>query len=241
MTRSLLRILALAGAVACSASQSDPRGEASPTVDVDASTGEGEAGGPAEASASETAPLDAGSAPDGACASSFGSSLTPGFGRMDGVVFAVQKPSDKGCAFPNNTHVIVQVSIHGSVHRAAVSLLSTRAGSDPKMRYRTKSAPLIGPPFAEGWHTNVALDYVTHLGLHDEDGFVPKTKDEVIAEIASQVVVGAKVSIFSTSDKGRPDSSHLVHRNDPNEDGALVVDPTGSPKYLLFHFDGQDF
>lgn len=234
--------LALVGAGACSAAGTEPRGDAFPTVDPNPP---GDAGSvPSSGDASTSDELDAGAAPDGQCASSFGSSLTPGFGRMDGIIYAVQKPSDKGCAFPNNTHLILQVAIKGSVHRAAIALSSTRAGTDPRMRLRTMTLPLLGPPFGEGWHTSVKLDYVNSLGLHDGDegGFTSKTKDELIAALASELVIGAKISIYATSDKGRPDSAHLVHRNDPDEDGALVIDPAGDePKYLLFHFDGQDF
>lgn len=242
MKRRSFLVFALVGAAACTASRIDPGGDALPTVDPDPSAEAGSTPSGVDSS-TEGAPSDAALAPDGQCASTFGSSLTASFGRMDGIVYAVQKPSDKGCAFPNNSHVILQVSLAGSVHRVAIALSSTRAGTDPKMRYRTISSALIGPPFSEGWHTSVAFDYVTNLGLHDGDegGFTPRTKDEVIADIAAQLVIGAKVSVFATSDKGRPDSAHLVHRNDPNEDGAIVIDPTGTPKYLLFHFDGQDF
>src|SRR5438046_162781 len=46
---------------------------------------------------------DAGTTPtlDGRCADTFGAGLTEGFGRLDGVVYAVQKPSDTTCAMPN--------------------------------------------------------------------------------------------------------------------------------------------
>jgi len=234
--------LALVGAGACTVSQTDPRGDAFPTVDP--GTSRDEASTEPTADANDAGALDAAAMPDGQCASTFGSSLTPGFGRLDGIVYAVQKPSDKGCAFPNNTHVILQVLMNGAVHRVAIALSSTRAGTDPRMRQRTFPSLLLGPPYSEGWHTNVKLDYVQNLALrNDEDGgFVPITKEDLIAELEKELVIGSKVSVYSTSDKGRPDSAHLVHRNKTDEDGALVVDATSyRPRYFLFHFDGQTF
>ena len=243
--RPFLRVAAVVFIVACSAA--DPASSGRDTFPVvDAGTSEDtEAGAPAGAvdGAADDAALDGGAAPDGRCASTFGSDLTAGFGRLDGIVYAVQRPSDKGCAFPNASHVIVQVAIRGAVHRVAVALGSTRPGTDPQMRYRAMPAPLRGGAFAEGWHAPASLDYALDLFFRDgaEGGFAPRSRDEVVAELASKLVVGAKVSIFATSDVGRPDSAHLVHRNATKRDGAIVVDPTGSPTYLLFHFDGQDF
>lgn len=235
--------LAVVTAGACTVSQTDPRSEAVPTVDPGAPREDGSAPSDGDGSADDAA-LDAGAAPDGQCASTFGSSLTPGFGRIDGIVYAVQKPSDKGCAFPNNTHVILQILMNGAVHRVAIALSSTRAGTDPRMRQRTFALPLLGPPYSEGWHTNVKLDYALDLALHDgeDGGFVPITKEDLIAELEKELVIGSKVSVYSTSDKGRPDSTHLVHRNKTSEDGALVADAAGTkPRYFFFHFDGQTF
>lgn len=233
---------AAAGAVACSMSRSDAQGDVFPTVDPTAPSDD--ASVEPTTDANDTGALDAGAMPDGQCASTFGSSLTPGFGRLDGIVYAVQKPSDKGCAFPNNTHVILQILMNGAVHRVAIALSSTRAGTDPRMRQRTFPFLLLGPPYSEGWHTNVKLDYVQNLGLSDgeDGGFAPITKEDLIAELEKELVIGSKVSVYSTSDKGRPDSSHLVHRNKSDEDGALVVDAASNrPRYFFFHFDGQTF
>ena len=37
-------------------------------------------------------------------------------------------------------------------------------------------------------------------------------------------------------------SAHLIHRNGQQNDGAIVVDPTGAqPTWLLFHFANQTF
>ena len=66
--------------------------------------------------------------------------------------------------------------------------------------------------------------------------------DQATAEIVDSLVVGAPVSVYATVGNGVTDSAHLIHRNDPNEDGAIVANPTSaSPTFLLFHFDEQTF
>lgn len=51
--------------------------------------------------------------------------------------------------------------------------------------------------------------------------------------------VGARASVYAQGDGGS--SAHLVHRNGHYDDGAVVLDPAGSPRFLVFHFDGQSF
>jgi hypothetical protein len=226
-----------ATAGACSSSS-----EGSPAPGPDASE-------PLETDSGSAAQVDAGDAatapdafvPTGACAATFGSGLTAGFGRADGLVYAVQKPSDTACVLPNSDHVIVQVLIESAVYRMVVNVQSDRAGVDPKIRVATLAHALPAPPFAEGWHLGAALDYVTTLGAHSDASFTPLSLDEAVAKIASEVKVGDLVSVYAESGAGRPDSTHLVHRNKTNQDGALVVSPTTSPRFLLFHFENQTF
>src|SRR5690606_6596032 len=97
------------------------------------------------------------------------------------------------------------------------------------------------PAFSEGWHTDASLDYVDILGVHNDD-FSPSPMDELVTKIDDELVIGAPVSVYAISGRNRPESAHLVHRNSrQGEDGAIVVSPTTSPKFLLFHFDGQVF
>jgi hypothetical protein len=49
------------------------------------------------------------------------------------------------------------------------------------------------------------------------------------------------VAVYAESGAGRPESTHLVHRNKTNQDGATVVSPTTSPKFILFHFENETF
>lgn len=235
---STLGIAALLGgafAVACT-DQKNPTfvelPDAAPADDV---------GIPADSGA--TTPDEAGATTDsgltGKCADEFGDQLTAGFGRIDGLVYAVQKPSDTQCTLPNDDHVIVQVLMNGAVYRLVTNVLST--GVDPNVRYALVPHALPPPAFAEGWHASVSLDYPTTLDAHNAD-FTPSPMDDLVAKIAAEVKVGDEVSVYAHSGKGRPESAHKIHRNSgAGEDGAIVVDPTGSPKFLLFHFDEQVF
>jgi len=179
----------------------------------------------------------------GECADAFGASLTESFGRIDGIVYAVQKPSDTSCAMPNDDHVVVQVLMNGEVYRLVVNVQSGRNGSDPRIRYAAIPRAMPEPAYEEGWHTGIPLDYVNVLGIHSEDaGFAPLTLAEAVAKIDGELVVGDPVAVYATSGAGRPESAHLVHRNKQNEDGAIVVRPgSADAKFLLFHFAEQSF
>ena len=185
---------------------------------------------------------DDGIGPIGTCAKAFGNALTPGFGRIDGIVFAVQKPSDTECTSPNRDHVILQVLMNGAVYRLVINVQSDRAGADPKIRVGTLPHALPAPAFAEGWHRDAPLDYVTSLGAHSTDAaFSALDLQAATDAIASALEIGAPVAVYATSGAGRPESAHLVHRNSGNHDGAIVVNPTTDPKFVLFHFENQTF
>ncbi len=183
-------------------------------------------------------------APDGsdkaaACAATFGSDLTPAFGRFDGTVLAVVPPGDEDCALPNRTHLVVQATIGGVAYRLVVDVLSNQGSPDVLL---TKlDHPLVGPAWAEGWHTDVPLDYVTDLGAHSPT-FVATPETKLVSAITAELELGAHISIFATSGATEPNSAHLVHRNTTNADGAIVLNPDGpSPHWLLMRFDEQTF
>ena len=233
----LLPTLATCAAVlvACSSSSA---GATTPAEDAggadDSATAE------LDASSAADAPAD-GWMPTGLCATTFGSALTQGFGRIDGTVYAVQKPSDTTCTFPNSDHVILQVLMNGAVYRLVVNVQSDRAGSDPKILIATLPHALPAPAFSEGWHTDAPLDYVTALGAHSDASFTALTLADATTKIATDVKVGDSISVYGTSGAGRPESAHLIHRNAANADGAIVLRPTASPQFILFHFDNQTF
>jgi hypothetical protein len=202
----------------------------------------------AESGSAESAMLES---PDagtpGICASSFGDQLTPGFGRIDGTVYAVQKPSDTQCTLPNSDHVIVQVLMNGAVYRLVTNVKSDRpapdGGGDARVQMlAVDHVPLPAPAFAEGWHTgdDVWIDYVRHFNVHAEE-FTPQDMDPLVQDIAARIHVGDPISIYAQSGEGRPDSAHLVHRNGHGKDGAIVLNPTTDPTYLLFLFAEQRF
>ncbi len=176
----------------------------------------------------------------GTCAATFGNALTASFGRLDGTLVALVRPQDQQCAMPNGDHLTVQVQVAGAVYRMVVNVQADR-GSDVRIRLGRRSAPLPAPPFAEGWHTGLALDYVA-LGASSKAGFEPLAMDAAVEQVVGELHIGAPISVYATSGKGRPESAHLVHRNDGQVDGAIVVDPTSAaPTFLLFHFENQVF
>ncbi len=229
---------ALAIFVACSSSDGGATGTMNGTDTGTSSDG------PRGADGNE---LDGGSdsAPTGKCAEKFGAALTEGFGRIDGTVYAVQKPTDTTCAMPEKDRVVVQVLMNGAVYRMVIEVTDPGA---PSMKLHVSSFPHVmpQPEYEEGWRTGVPMDYANILGAHSIDGgFAPLSSDEVIAKIVAELKVGDPVSVYAVSSPGNPQGAELVHRNKPariNEDGAIVVGPTSAaPKFLLFHFDYQTF
>lgn len=167
------------------------------------------------------------------CASEFGALFTKSNGRADGTLVALVRPVDAQCALPNGTHVVLQLSMQNQVQRLVASI--------DGVAIATKSAPLLGPPYSEGWHENVEMEYASDLGVHSTD-FSPASMDEAIDFICSHLDLGAPVSVYAYSDGSKPDSAHQIHSNDGYPDGAIVVDPTSStPTYLLFRYLDQVF
>lgn len=183
--------------------------------------------------------LDAGHKAD-ACASEFGALFTNAFGRADGTVVAVVPPAWV-CPMPNSDHVVVQLRIDGGVQRLVINVKSDFG--DPRIKMGELHAPLPAPAFAEGWHPRLQLDYPTTLGVHADAGFELETLETASARIYDALTVGAPLSVYATSSGGTyAASGHKVHRNGAQNDGAIVIDPTGpQPRWLLFHFQNQSF
>ncbi|MBI2377430.1 MAG: hypothetical protein HYV07_25740 [Deltaproteobacteria bacterium] len=191
--------------------------------------------------------VDDAGAPDSAarahpCVSTFGSALTTAFGRIDGELIAVVRPSDTGCARFNADHLVLEVAMHGDVYRMVVNIVSDgRDGTDSRIRFGTTRRDLPAPAWSEGWHPNLSLDYTTDLGVHSSTvTFAPFTMGELLDRVAPLLEVGEPISVYATSEN-RPSSAHLVHRNGRGDDGAIVVRPVEDPELLMFHFDGQTF
>jgi hypothetical protein len=173
------------------------------------------------------------------CATDFGGELTAPFGRMDGTVLAIVKPTDQQCTLPNRNHTTIQILSGGKVYRMVVSVVSTRAGVAPDVRFASVQRPLPAPAWADGWHVNAPLDYVTTLNVHNAD-FVATPKDQLVQLVDNAIALDSKISVYATT-QGGP-SAHLVHRNRDNADGAIVLNPNSAkPTFLLFHFEQQVF
>jgi hypothetical protein len=198
--------------------------------------------GAADATADASSATDASDAAvdkSATCAATFGENLTPAFGRIDGTVVAIVPPGDEACALPNSTHLVIQVMQGGLVYRMVVDVLSNQGS--PDVLFEEMDAPLAGEAWAEGWHTDASLDYVTTLSTHSTS-FTAMVEDDLVAKITSEIELGSNISIYATATSSEPDSAHLVHRNLTNQDGAIVLGPdTAHPHYLLMHFDEQTF
>jgi hypothetical protein len=219
----------LAGA--CGGSTSDATGS------QDSGSAPGDDGGPsADGSTSSEASTasDGGNSDIGKCVSSFGSAMDNNYGRLDGTLHAIVRPQDQSCAMPNGTHVDLEMDFGGATYRLLIDVQSD-TGTDTRVYYMTKNAPLPGDAWSEGWHTsNVSLDYPTTFGVHFAD-FTQYTLADLTNVIVGQLTIGEKLSIYAM---GFGNGGHDIHRNSAkNEDGAVVIGPdTANPQVLLFHF-----
>jgi hypothetical protein len=208
-------------------------------------------GGSVDAGAADSGTLDSGLPdagpllPDGgvdksaSCAATFGNALTAGFARLDGTVLAVVPPNDQLCAAPNSTHLVIQLLMNGAAYRMVVDVLSNQG--NPDVFFFEQDHALLGGAWAEGWHDPSSLDYLQDLGLHSTQ-FTETNEADVVAKITSELTLGAHLSVFATAGTTEPDSAHLVHRNIPHMDGAIVIDPDGAtPHWLFIRFDEQVF
>lgn len=152
------------------------------------------------------------------CASAFGSALTEGFGRIDGIVYAVQKPTDKTCTFPNGDHVILQVLMNSAVYRLVINVQSDRATADPRIQIATMPHALPAPAFAEGWHAAAPLDYVTSLGAHADASFTPLTLEEA-TDAGSRRGEGGRPDRRLRYERRRPTRERAPHPPQRDERG----------------------
>jgi hypothetical protein len=171
------------------------------------------------------------------CVATFGQDLTNGFGRLDGTLVAVVPPTNTSCPAVNSTHLVLEIRANGNVYRIVAAVSSTIG--NPVMALAERDATLEGPVWTEGWNLGIAFDFVNTLGLHRLD-FTPTPEPQLIAAITAKLVIGAKVSVFGTVEN-EPDSAHLIHRNAPDEDGGIIINPDNSPHYMLMRFDNQLF
>jgi len=87
------------------------------------------------------------------CVDTFGEALTAAFGRLDGTVVAVVKPSDTQCATVNDDHLILEVEMGGDVYRMVVNV---GAPGEPLIRFAEIEHPLPSPAFSD-WRGILAV------------------------------------------------------------------------------------
>jgi hypothetical protein len=177
---------------------------------------------------------DGGNTDVGTCVSTFGSAMGNAYGRIDGTLHAIVLPGNESCAMPNSTHFDMEIDFGGATYRLLIDVQSD-TGTDKRVYYLTKNAPLPGDPWAEGWHTsNVSVDYPTTFGVHYGD-FTPYELPDLTNIILGELTIGEKLSVYTM---GFGNGGHDIHRNsEKNEDGAVVIGPdTANPQVLLFHF-----
>ncbi len=171
------------------------------------------------------------------CVDTFGEALTDDYGRIDGTVVALVKPSDTQCEGVNDDHAILEVEMNGAVYRMVINV---GAAGDPLIRYAEIEHALPSPAFEEGWHLGVQLDYPISFDLHANEDFAEVEPVALAQSISDAVVIGEKVSVYTTSSGGS--SAHLIHRQGGFKDGAIFLHPDGGDaRVLLFHFDNQTF
>ncbi|MBP9087821.1 MAG: hypothetical protein KBG15_17000 [Kofleriaceae bacterium] len=168
-----------------------------------------------------------------ACSNTFGTTISNGFGRLDGFLVAIVDPGARNCN-GDNDHIHLQILANNKIFDVAVNV----AGSADVMT-ATRDLPLTGTPWQEGWHTGFALDY-TALGLRSSD-FTASSQAALVATIKAELASVNHISVYAL---GYTDGTgvHLIHRNGFNNDGVIVTQPLSRPaKWRMFRFSDQTF
>jgi len=174
-------------------------------------------------------------------AGGWGSGLSAAFGRIDGTITAIAKPSSTGCDQSNSTHFVLEVTMGGAPYPLVVNVQDT-ASSPGYVYFGETDAALAGVPWADGWHTDAAekLDYVNNLGIHST-AFTALSETDLVNAIICELVPGDQVSVYALG--WGTNGAHDIHRNTGGggADGAIVLHATTNPHYLMFHFVNQTF
>jgi hypothetical protein len=161
-----------------------------------------------------------------ACTDSFGTALSPSYGRLDGFLVAIVEPGSGGCrADPDHLHL--QILVNGAVYDIAANV-----GSD--VLSTTRDQVVDTTPWTEGWHPFDGIDYTT-IDVHSSD--ITTAVDET--SIDSDLATTNHITIYAT---GYDETgAHLVHRNN-GADGAIVTRVLSAvPHVRMFRFTDQSF
>jgi hypothetical protein len=163
------------------------------------------------------------------CTNQLGSALSPGYGRLDGILVAIVPPRSGGCN-ADTSHVHLQVQLADAVYDIAVNI-------DADVLSARREVAVDTTPWAEGWHTALRFDYAD-AGIHADD-FTSATPAQLASELIAELEAVNHISIYGTgySESG----AHLIHRNN-GLDGALVTRPLSSPpRVRMYRFSNQTF
>lgn len=194
------------------------------------STGGGGGGGElVDAGEPDAAPVDDGAPTRVACTGNFGNALDTNHGRLDGFLVSIVPTGLHSCN-GDSGHVHLQVQVKGAIYDVAINT---------DVLFTEGDYPIVGGPWAEGWHANATLDYVQNVGVHAA-GFKTLSAGAVIQTVEAAVANANHVAIFATG--YGPTGAHDVHRRGYFEDGAILIDPLSpKPHWLLFRFSTQSF
>jgi hypothetical protein len=175
-------------------------------------------------------------------AGGWGHSLNATFGRIDGHLVALAKPTDTQCDQSNSSHFVLEISMNGATYPLVVNV-DDKKSSNSSVYFAETDAPLQGVPWQEGWHTDSSekLDYAKHLNVHS-DAFQPYPETALVGQIMCHLTIGQQVSVYALG--WGVDGAHDIHRNTGGggADGAIVLNAgSASPHYLMFRFSNQTF
>lgn len=166
----------------------------------------------------------------------FGDALTQSYGRLDGILVAIVLPNARGCRGDDN-HLHLQISAAAAIYDIAVNIGEADPATND-VHSTEHDLALIGPPWSEGWHLDVAPADYTLLGVHAGDLPLHSQADNTQA-LVDQLAIANHVSIYATG--FGPDGAHLVHRN-AGGDGMVVTEPLSPVSHArLFSFTNQTF
>jgi hypothetical protein len=174
------------------------------------------------------------------CTSSFGSALSGAgtYGRLDGFLVAIVPPGGGACN-ADSTHVHLQIRMSGAIYDVAVDVSNAMTGQDDVHSKIIDHDITVTVPWAEGWHTGLAVNYST-LGVHTAD--LPLvTKAALVTQITDSLATANHISVYAITYGS--DGVHLVHRNGGGgSDGLIVTEPLSTPSHLrLLSFSDQVF
>ena len=196
--------------------------------------------GSADATISDAASTDDGSATRQQCTSKFGTQLSADatFGRLDGFLVSIVPPSGMQSCNDDESHVHLQIRMNAEIYDIAIDVTDDQTGSDDVHTLAMDIAQPDTTAWTEGWHTGVLADYVA-LGVHSTD--LPfEAKADMVSILQTDLASANHVSVYTTS--YGPDGGHLVHRNGSGHDGLLVTNPLANPSHIrFFAFTDQAF